>query len=158
MDLFLIILGGICLLVGLAGCIVPMLPGPPVSYVGIFLLHLTEKVQFTTTQLVIWLVLVIAVQVIDYFVPMMGTKKFGGTKWGTWGCLIGTFLGLFIFPPWGIILGPFAGAVIGELLGGKQTEHAVRAGFGAFVGFVFGTVMKFALCGWFIFVFIRALI
>lgn len=158
MDLFLIILGGICLLVGLAGCIVPMLPGPPVSYVGIFLLHLTEKVQFNTTQLVIWLVLVIAVQVIDYFVPMMGTKKFGGTKWGTWGCLIGTFLGLFIFPPWGIILGPFAGAVIGELLGGKQTEHAVRAGFGAFVGFVFGTVMKFALCGWFIFVFIRALI
>ncbi len=158
MDLFLIILGGICLLVGLAGCIVPMLPGPPVSYVGIFLLHLTEKVQFTTTQLVIWLVLVIAVQVIDYFVPMMGTKKFGGTKWGTWGCLIGTFLGLFIFPPWGIILGPFAGAVIGELLGGKQTEHAVRAGFGAFVGFVFGTVMKFALCGWFIFVFIRALV
>lgn len=158
MDIFLIILGIICLIVGLAGCILPMLPGPPVAYVGILFLHFTEQVQFTTSQLLIWLLLVILVQVIDYFIPMLGTKKLGGTKWGTWGCLIGTFLGIFLFPPWGIIIGPFAGAVIGELLGGKETQHALRAGFGAFVGFMLGTIMKFMLCGWFIFVFIRALI
>lgn len=158
MDIFLIILGCICLLIGIVGCILPMLPGPPVAYVGVLFLHFTQQVQFTTSQLLIWLLLVILVQVIDYFIPMLGTKKLGGTKWGTWGCLIGTLLGIFLFPPWGIIIGPFAGAVIGELLGGKETQHALRAGLGAFAGFMLGTILKFMLCGWFVFVFIRALI
>lgn len=158
MDIFLIILGSICLLVGLTGCALPMLPGPPISYVGVLLLHLTDKVQFTTGQLVIWLILVIAIQIVDYFIPTLGTKKMGGTKWGMWGTLIGTFVGIFIFPPWGILIGPLAGAITGELLGGKQTHQAIKAGMGAFVGFMLGTILKFTLCGWFIYVFIKALI
>lgn len=158
MEIVLIILGAICLLAGLAGCLLPFLPGPPLAYIGMVLLHFTEKVQFSTTQLIVWLVLVIIVQVADNFIPMLGTKKLGGTKWGTWGCLIGTLVGAILFPPWGIIVGPFAGAVIGELLGGKETQHAIRAGFGAFLGFMFGTIIKFMLCGWFIFEFIRALV
>ena len=158
MDILLIILGAICLLVGLAGCILPMLPGPPIAYIGLFLLHFTSRVQFTLTQLLIWLAAVVIIQVIDYFIPTMGTKRFGGTKWGTWGCLIGTFIGIFIFPPWGILLGPFAGAVIGELLAGKETRHALRAGFGAFLGFMLGVILKFTVCGWFIYVFISSLI
>ena len=89
---------------------------------------------------------------------MFGVKRFGGTSWGNWGCIIGTFTGLFLFPPWGVIIGPFAGAFIGELLGGKETHHALKAGFGAFVGFLMGTVLKVAVCGWFIFCFINALI
>ncbi|MCD7900623.1 MAG: DUF456 domain-containing protein [Bacteroides sp.] len=158
MDILLIVLGSICLLLGLVGCLLPVLPGPPLAYAGMLLLHFTERVQFTTTQLLVWLGVVILVQLVDYFIPMMGTKKLGGTKWGTWGCLIGTIAGIFIFPPWGIILGPFVGAVLGELLGGKETQHALRAGFGAFMGFMLGTIFKFAVCGWFIFVFIRALV
>lgn len=158
MDILFIILACICMVVGLVGCILPMLPGPPVAYLGLLLLHFTEPVQFSTTQLLVWAGLVVLVQVIDYFVPMLGTQKLGGTKWGTWGCLFGTFLGLLVFPPWGIIVGPFAGAVIGELLGGKETQHAIRAGLGAFIGFMVGTIIKFMLCGWFVFVFIRALI
>ena len=158
MDILLIIIGSICLLAGLIGCIVPMLPGPPIAYMALVLLHFTDKVQFTITQLFLWLLLVVAIQVLDYFIPMFGVKRFGGTSLGNWGCIIGTFAGLFLFPPWGVIIGPFAGAFIGELLGGKETHHALKAGFGAFVGFLMGTVLKVAVCGWFIFCFISALV
>ena len=158
MDIFLIIIGCICLLVGMAGCIVPMLPGPPIAYVALVLLHFTDKVDFTATQLLLWLLLVIAIQILDYFIPMFGVKRFGGTKWGKWGCMAGPFAGIFLFPPWGIFIGPFAGAFIGELLGGKETHHALKAGMGAFIGFLFGTVLKVAVCGWFIFCFVRALV
>lgn len=158
MDIILIILGSICLLVGLAGCILPMLPGPPIAYLALVLLHFTDIVSFTTGQLVLWFFIIIVIQVLDYFIPMFGVRKFGGTKWGNWGCLIGTVAGLFLFPPFGVLIGPFAGAVIGELLGGKETKHALRAGLGAFVGFLLGTALKFAVCGWFIFCFVRALI
>lgn len=157
MDILLIILGSICLLAGLAGCILPMLPGPPIAYVALVLLHFTKYAAFSWRQLLLWLFLVIFVQVLDYFIPSMGVKKLGGSKWGNWGCIIGTFAGIFFFPPWGILVGPFLGAVIGELLAGKETGHALKAGLGAFAGFLVGTVLKVALCGWFIFCFISAL-
>ena len=82
MDIIWIIVGAICLLVGLAGCFLPALPGPPLSYVGMILLHLTDKVQFTATQLIVWAILVIIVQVLDYLTPLIGTKYSGGSKWG----------------------------------------------------------------------------
>ena len=158
MDIFLIILGSICLIVGLVGCIVPMLPGPPISYAGLVLLHFTDKVQFSTTQLLIWLFIVIVVQVLDYLTPMLGAKQYGGSKWGNWGCLAGTFIGIFLFPPWGIIIGPFLGAFIGEMLGGKNSNDAFKAGFGTFIGFLFGTIIKLIVCGMFIFFFVQALL
>lgn len=99
MDIFLIILGSICLLVGLAGCIVPMLPGPPVSYLALVFLHFTDKVSFTIPQLFFWLFIVVLIQILDYFIPMFGVKRLGGTPWGKWGCIIGTFAGIFLSPP-----------------------------------------------------------
>ena len=152
MDIFLIILGSICLLVGLAGCIVPMLPGPPVSYLALVFLHFTDKVSFTIPQLFFWLFIVVLIQILDYFIPMFGVKRLGGTPWGKWGCIIGTFAGIFLFAPWGVFIGPFVGAVVGE------SKYALKAGFGAFAGFLLGTVLKVAVCGWFIFCFIRALV
>ncbi len=83
MDIIWIIVGAICLLVGLAGCFLPALPGPPLSYVGMILLHLTDKVQFTATQLIVWAILVIIVQVLDYLTPLIGTKYSGGSNGGT---------------------------------------------------------------------------
>ena len=85
MDILLIILGAICLLVGFAGCFLLVLPGPPLSYLGLILLHFTDRVQFSVTQLVIWGVLVIVVQLLDYLTPVLGTKYGGGSKWGNWG-------------------------------------------------------------------------
>ena len=156
-DILLIILGFLCLLIGLAGCILPALPGPPLAYAGMLLLHFTERVQFTTVELLVWLVLVIIVQILDYFVPLLGAKYSGGSRWGERGCLAGTLVGLF-FMPWGIILGPFLGAVIGELLGGRETKDALRSGFGSLLGFLLGTFAKCALCGYFIWKFVGALI
>lgn len=156
MDIFLIILGILCLLGGLLGCILPMLPGPPLAYAGMLLLHFTDKVQFSITQLAIWLIIVIAIQALDYFIPLLGAKYSGGSRWGTRGCLIGTIIGLF-FMPWGIIVGPFVGAFIGELLGGKETAQALKSGFGSLFGFIFGTAIKCILCGYFIGQFVKAL-
>ena len=161
MDILFIIIGILCLLIGLAGCFLPVIPGPPVAYAGLLLLHFTDKVQYSTTQLLLWLLLVIILQVLDYFIPMLGSKYSGGTRWGTRGCLAGTIIGLF-FMPWGIILGPFLGpflgAFIGELLGGKETRQALKSGMGSLFGFLFGTVLKCILCGYFAWEFVSALV
>lgn len=156
MDILLIILGIICLIAGLAGCFLPVLPGPPVAYAGLLLLHFTDKVQFSTAQLLAWLFVVIVMQVLDYFVPMLGSKYSGGSRWGTRGCLVGTIIGLF-FMPWGIILGPFIGAFVGELLGGRKTRQALKSGLGSLLGFLLGTVLKCIVCGYFIWQFMSAL-
>ena len=153
---FLLILGALCLLTGLAGCILPMLPGPPLAYAGLLLAHFTDRVQFSTAQLLVWLGLVIVIQVLDYVVPLLGAKYSGSSKWGTRGCLVGTVVGLF-FLPWGIILGPFIGAVVGELLGGRETAQALKSGLGSVVGFLLGTVAKCIVCGYFIWQFAAAL-
>lgn len=104
LDIILIILGSLCLIVGLLGCILPIIPGPPISYAGLLLLHITDKAQFSTSQLLIWLFLVVIVQVLDYFTPMIGSKYSGGSKWGSWGCLIGSIVGIIFLGPWGIVI------------------------------------------------------
>ena len=120
MTILLVILGLICLLVGLLGCVIPVLPGPPLSYVGILLIHFTDKYEFSTPLLLMLLVLTVLVTVLDYLIPMWGSKYFGASKWGTRGSFIGTIIGLF-FLPWGLIIGPFLGAFIGELMN-KNTK------------------------------------
>ena len=115
MDIVLIVLGTICLLIGLLGSVLPVLPGVPLSYLGLWLLHWTDRASFSWQFLTVWAVVVVVIQVLDYFIPAWGTKKFGGTKWGVLGSTIGLLLG-FLMGPLGIVLGPFVGAVVGELL------------------------------------------
>jgi len=157
-DILLITLGGICLIVGLLGCILPVIPGPPISYVGLLLLHITDRSQFSTTQLLVWLLLVVVVQVLDYFTPVIGSKFSGGTKWGSWGCLIGSIVGIVFFSPWGIVLGAFGGAFIGELLGERSARDAFKSGIGALIGFLVGTVFKVVICGYFVWCFAKGLL
>ena len=157
MDVFLIIVAGILLLVGFAGCILPVIPGVPLSYIGILILHFTDKVQFSTEFLIAWGIITIVIQVLDYYIPIWGTKRFGGSRWGTIGSAIGVVGGLF-FGPFGIILGPFVGAVVGELLSGRASKDAVKAGLGSFVGFLVGTVAKLIISGFLIYYYIEALI
>ena len=146
MDIFLLILAFLCLLVGIIGCIVPGLPGVPIAYAGLWIAQATEKVDFSWQFLLIWGLVTIAVSVLDYIVPAWGTKKFGGTKFGVWGSTIGVFVGLF-FGAVGVIVGPLAGAILGELIGGKQVAEALKAGWGSFVGLLFGTILKLICCG-----------
>ena len=155
MDYVLITLGILFIAGGIAGAILPVIPGPPLSYIGLLLLHFTAKYQFSTKFLVIWGIITVVVYLLDYFIPAWGTKKFGGSKRGIWGSIIGLLGGLVLFPPWGIVIGPFIGAVLGELSSGKESKAALRSGFGSFVGFLLGTLLKLIASGmmtWYFFV------
>src|SRR5688572_8492067 len=116
-----LLLIGVALLsgVGIIGCIAPGLPGPPLNYGAILLYHFGMGKVFSPTFLIISAVFVIATMVLDYLLPPYLTKKFGGTKWGVWGGIIGLVVGFFI-PPWGILFGPLLGTIIGDLAAGKQ--------------------------------------
>ncbi len=161
MDIVLIIIGILCMIVGLVGCVVPVLPGVPIAYAGLWILHATDKVQFGWGFLLIWGIVTVVVQVIDTVVPVWGTKMMGGSKAGVWGSTIGLVIGLF-YGIWGIILGPFIGAVIGELIaqrkkGIKSFGKALKAGSGAFVGLMTGIVLKLITVGIMFFYFIKEL-
>jgi len=143
MDYFLLIAGAICMIVGILGSFLPVLPGPPLSYLGILLLHLTSKFDFSWQFFLFWGIVVVLVMVLDYLVPIWGTKKFGGGRRGAWGSALGVLVGVFVLPPWGIIIFPFFGAVLGELSEGKQLNLAIKAGIGSFIGFLSGIIFKF---------------
>ena len=142
------VLAFLLLVASIIGSVLPVLPGVPLAYAGMLLLHLTDKIHFTTPQLVIWLIIVVVLQIIDYITPLLGSKYSGGTSFGNRGCIAGTLLGMF-FMPWGVIIGPFIGAVAGEMLGGQDLSHAIRAGVGTLLGFLFGTLMKVVVCFYF---------
>jgi uncharacterized protein YqgC (DUF456 family) len=158
MDFILIGLGIIFMIAGIFGCVLPLLPGPPLNYTGLLLLHLTTAFQFSTRFLVIWGIVTVVVYALDYIIPVWGTKKFGGSKRGVWGSMIGLIAGMFFFPPFGIIIGPFAGAVIGELTAGKDSKAALKSGFGSFVGFLTGTILKLIASGMMTWYFAKELI
>ena len=148
-DWLLLTLAIVLIVVGIIGCILPVLPGPPLSFIGMLVLHYTKFAEFDSNTLLILGLLALAVQVLDYIVPAWGTKKFGGSKYGMWGSIIGLIIGLFFVPaigPFGIITilaGPFFGAFVGELIGGSEKNSALRAAFGSFIGFLTGTLIKF---------------
>jgi len=148
MDIFLIIAGIVCIAVGIAGCVLPVLPGPPVAYIALILLQLTSSTQLHISLLVIMGLIVLAITILDYVVPVWGTKKFGGSKGGSWGSTIGLIIGVFFSPLsalTSIILFPFIGAFIGEIIYGKKINEALRAAFGSFIGFLTGVFMKIAV-------------
>ncbi|MBC8047113.1 MAG: DUF456 domain-containing protein [Fimbriimonadaceae bacterium] len=159
MDLFLLITASICMLLGLAGSILPILPGPPICYAGFLLVHFSSYAQFSNSFLIIWALVVIILGILEYYIPTWGTKKFGGTKAGQRGSLIGTIAGVFFFPPLGLILGPFLGAYIGELTHDKDdTKKALRSAWGSFIGFLAGTFIKLITSAVMIYFFVRAVI
>jgi uncharacterized protein YqgC (DUF456 family) len=156
MDLLWTVIASCLMIAGIIGSVVPFLPGPPLSYGGLLVLQLREVTAFSTKFLLIWLAIVVVIVVLDYVVPIYGTKKFGGSKYGMWGCTIGLIAG-FWFGPIGIIAGPFVGAFIGELLANNESDRALKAALGSFIGFMFSTLLKLVTClvmGWY---FIKAL-
>lgn len=157
MDILLVIFAGLLLLLGLIGCIVPMLPGTPLCYLGIILLHFSSYAEFSIQFFIRWGVIIIIVQGLDYFIPIWGAHKFGGSKKGVWGSMIGMFIGLIAGGPLGIILGTILGAFVGELLAGKETVKAIRAAFGSFLGFILGTISQLAVAGFLIYYYFEAL-
>jgi uncharacterized protein YqgC (DUF456 family) len=145
MDWLWITLGIILVLIGIAGSILPILPGPPIAYAGLLLQQLRDPNPFSSGFLWIWAGIVVISLVLDYVIPAWGTKKFGGTRYGVWGCTLG-FILAFWMGPWGIIIGPFLGAFAGEMIAGQDSRRSFRAAVGSFVGFLVGSLLKMTIC------------
>lgn len=156
MDYILIVTGIVLLIAGLAGSVLPVLPGPPLSYLALVVLHFTERHPFTIDFLVFWGFVTIIITVLDYWVPVYGTRKFGGTKRGAVGSAIGLIIGILTMGPFGVIIGPFLGAYIGEITYGSDSRTALRSAIGSFLGFLAGTLMKLIFGGVMIVLFIRS--
>ena len=144
MDYFLLAIAIVLIILGLLGCILPVIPGPPLSFLGILVLHFTHFAHYSTNFLFLLAIIALIVTVLDYLVPIWGTKKFGGTKAGMWGATIGMIIGMIFLGPLGLILGPLVGAIVGESIKGANNRDAFRAGIGAFVGFLLGVGLKLA--------------
>jgi len=143
MDILLIVIATLFMLIGIIGSFLPVLPGPFTSWLGLLILHFTDAIPMNWTFLIITLVIALVIWLLDYIIPAMGTKKFGGSKYGMIGTSIGLIIGLLAPIPGGIIIGPFAGAYIGERLNKSDSKIALKAAFGSFLGFLTSTFIKF---------------
>ena len=147
MDTILLLLGFICVIAGIFGSFMPVLPGPSISWIGLLLLYLTNSVPANYWVLVLTLLITIIITVLDYVIPAKGTKKFGGSSYGIWGTNIGLIVGFFIPIPFGFVVGAFLGAFIGELIYDKQDKkRAFKAATGSFLGFLASSFIKFVVC------------
>jgi uncharacterized protein YqgC (DUF456 family) len=154
----LIIIGSIFIIVGLIGCVVPGVPGPPFSFLALVLISAAKGWEpFSLNFLIIMALITIVVTALDYVVPAVGAKKFGASKYGFWGAVLGMLVGIIFFPPLGMIIGAFLGAIIGEMVVGKPSQEALKAGWGVFVGIMFGMIIKLIASGVMTFYFIKAL-
>lgn len=141
MELFWIILGSIFIIIGLVGAFLPVAPGLPFSYLGLLILQILHS-PFSLTFMIGWLIAVIVFGfVLDNALPAWATKKSGGTPYGITGSILGLVVGLF-FPPVGFIIGPLAGAFVGEIIAGQRSDRALRSALGAFAGFMAATGLK----------------
>lgn len=160
MNTVLIIAAVVLVLIGLLGSVVPGLAGPPFSWLGLLLLNFTTATDYTPAFLILTALVCVVITILDYVIPSLSTKKCGGSKAGVWGCNIGLIISIiglpFGFGPQGIlgvVFWPFAGALVGELLGGKKVRQALHAAWGAFLGFLCGTGLKLAyaiVCAFFV--------
>lgn len=159
MDVVLIVISVLCVLVGLLGCIVPILPGPPISFIGLLLLRWSGASDFSNRFLWIWAAITVAVTVMDYWLPAWFTQKLGGSRYATVGAVVGMVAGLIFLPPVGIVLGPFLGAFFGEMMSDQNDfGKAVKVAAGSFIAFVVGTGAKLAVSGMMVYYIAKAII
>ena len=146
MDILLDILAVVLGLLGIIGCVLPIIPGPPISYAGVLILYFwgsSSEPEISTQFAVIWLIITIAVTVLDFLIPAYLTRMTGGSKSTARASMLGMLLGIIFFPPIGMIIGAFAGALISEMIiEGKELKHSLKPALGSFLGFLVGTGFK----------------
>ena len=150
MEFMIGIIVVVLLIIGIIGCFVPVIPGPPISYGALLIFHFFSSYNIDKNTLWIWALIVVVVTVFDLWVQIYGVKKFGGTKKAINGSIIGLIIGIFIFGPLGlgllgIIFGPFLGAFIGAIMDDPDVNKALRIALGALAGFVLGTIVKLSV-------------
>ncbi|MCW1953972.1 MAG: DUF456 domain-containing protein [Flavobacteriia bacterium] len=144
MDFLLITIACICLLGGIIGSFIPVLPGPPLSWLGLLLLQCTAAVPLNYWFLGSTALIAVGATALDYYLPALGTKKYGGSKKGVWGAILGLLFALVmpILGPLGFLVWPFVGAFVGEMSHQKNQSKALKAALGSFMGFLAGTLLK----------------
>lgn len=143
----IVLLGYILIITAFVGCIIPGLPGPPFAFLSLIAIYLYNNSTFSSQFLWIIGLVTLGVFFLDYLLPIMGAKMFKATKYGIWFSIIGMLIGIFFFPPFGMILGMLFGAIIGELLAGKAKAEAIKVGIISFIFSIFAILIKIALVG-----------
>lgn len=145
-------------IVGLVGCVLPVIPGPPLSWAGLLLLYIADSSKVSLTLLIVWLVIAAVVTMLDYVVPSYFTRVTGGSRAAGRGSLVGLIVGIIFFPPWGMLIGAFLGAMFGEMLvEGKDWRKSLKPALGSLLGFLFGTGFKLIASAMMMFYVIRGL-
>ena len=158
MDTILIVIAALFMILGIIGSFLPILPGPLTSWLGLLIIHFTEVVPMNKSFLLVTLAIAIFIWLLDYIIPAIGTRRFGGTRYGMIGTTIGLIIGLLAPIPGGIIIGPFFGALVGELMNNSDTNTATKAAFGSFIGFLTSTFIKFVVAVIYLGLFIKIII
>ena len=146
-----------CLLLGLIGSVLPIVPGPIMSYLGVLVLFFFTDISFSNNEILIYSIITVLVFSSDYILQFLGVKKLGGQKNALYGTIFGIFIGLF-FAPLGLFIGPFLGAFLGALKDNKEQKQAIRIALGALLGFVCGTVLKLMYSIYIIYVILNKLL
>ncbi len=140
----------------MVGCVLPVIPGPILSFAALLLLSWIKNWQiFSQTFLIVMGAVTVLLILLDYVVPALGAKKFGASRRGLWGSVIGMIIGIFFMPPWGMIVGALVGALVGELAAGKSGHEALRAGWGILIGSILGVGLKLAFTAVVLFYYIK---
>ena len=156
MNAALIVIGLILAIAGMVGCILPVIPGPILSFAALLLLSWVKNWQtFSQTFLIVMAMLTALLIILDYVAPALGAKKYGASRYGLWGSAIGMITGIFFIPPWGMIGGAFVGAMVGELASGKSGRKALRAGWGILIGNILGIGLKLAFTAVVLFYYVK---
>ena len=154
MDILLLSIGAILMVVGILGSFLPVLPGVPVSWLGLLLIFLTPSVPMDYWFLGITFFVAVLIYGLNWIIPAMGTKRFGGSRSGMIGATIGLVVGLIAPIPFGVIIGPFVGAFIGEIINKSDRRSALKAAFGSFIGFLASSFMEFIVAFGFLILFV----
>ncbi len=144
-DILLLSAGLLCLLLGVLGAFIPILPGPSFSFAGLLLIHFTGFASISQTVLYSLGIITVLITVADYLLPVWGTRIGKGSKHGILGAAIGLIAGIIFFPPMGVLIGPLAGAWLAEKANGKTGRQATRSALGSFAGLLLGVLLKFTL-------------
>lgn len=144
LEIILISLGLIIAIIGLIGCIVPGIPGPPLNLVALLLLEIATGGSYSINFYITWGLITVATIILDYIFPIISAKKFKASNYGIWGSVIGMIIGIVFFPPFGMITGLFLGAILGELIAGRKGADAMKVGLVTFFSTLLMIVFKFA--------------
>ena len=159
LELMGITLAGILMVLGLLGCILPSLPGPPLSYVGLVILALFRHFAppLSPTPVIALGLVTLGAALLDQLIPFLGAKHFGTSHWGLWGSVAGMVIGFVFFSPFGLFVGALLGAVAAEYLARRWMALALKAGWGVLLGIFAGTAIKLGTSGLLTSYFVRAL-